>query len=116
LTSFARWFWLPRRTAPHWHFSPNTRPLLRLGALTAQTATVTRDGEWVSALRELTAETGVTVVVGALVLPPGAPRPRNTMLAVSGGNIVASAEKLHLYDAFGAQESAGDFSRRNRPL
>jgi predicted amidohydrolase len=85
---------------------PEYSSALEAGALTAQTATVTRDGEWVSALRELTAETGVTVVVGALVLPPGAPRPRNTMLAVSGGNIVASAEKLHLYDAFGAQESA----------
>lgn len=85
---------------------PEYSSALEAGALTAQTATVTRDGEWVSALRDLTAETGVTVVVGALVLPPGAPRPRNTMLAVSGGNIVASAEKLHLYDAFGAQESA----------
>ena len=85
---------------------PEYSSALEGGRLTAQTATVTRDGEWVSSLRELTAETGVTVVVGALVISGATPLPRNTMLAVSAGNIVASAEKLHLYDAFGAQESA----------
>ena len=85
---------------------PEYSSALEGGALTEQTVTVTRDGEWVSALRQLTAETGVTVVVGALVSSGAVSLPRNQMLALSAGNIVASADKLHLYDAFGAQESA----------
>jgi predicted amidohydrolase len=62
-------------------------------------------GEWVAAVRLLSHETGVTIVVGCLRAEPGEVKLRNTMLALSQGEVVARADKLHLYDAFGGRES-----------
>lgn len=84
---------------------PEYSSALDAGGPSAQTETVTREGEWVSALRDLTKDTGVSVVVGALVRSEGTALPHNTMMAFSDGELVASAHKLHLYDAFGARES-----------
>lgn len=84
---------------------PEYSSALDAGGPSAQTETVTRQGEWVGALRDVTRETGVSVVVGALVRSESAALPHNTMMAFSDGELVAAAHKLHLYDAFGARES-----------
>jgi len=60
-------------------------------------------GEFVRGLQELSAtHGGVTIVAGALVEDQGA---RNTIVAVGPDGVLARAEKIHLYDAFGATES-----------
>lgn len=72
-------------------------------------------GPWAEAVRMIGQRCGVVVVVG--MFTPGAPdvegrqRVKNTLLAV-GPSVYVSYDKLHLYDAFGFQESrtveAGD--------
>ena len=62
------------------------------------------DGEFVAALKRLARETHVTVVAGMHV--PTAGRVRNTLVAVNPrGDIIATYDKQHLYDAFGSKES-----------
>ncbi|AEA24671.1 carbon-nitrogen hydrolase family protein [Pseudonocardia benzenivorans] len=62
------------------------------------------DGPWASAVRELAADAGITVVAGMFTPDPDG-RVRNTLLA-TGGGVEASYDKIHLYDAFGFAESA----------
>lgn len=69
-------------------------------------------GSFVQALAALsTTHDGMVIIAGMLVSVPGGP-PRNTVVAVGPQGVLATAEKLHLYDAFGARESdsvsAGD--------
>jgi len=61
------------------------------------------DGPWASAVERLADEAGLTVVVGSFT-PATDGRVRNTLLAVGGG-VRAHYDKVHLYDAFGFEES-----------
>lgn len=67
------------------------------------------DGPWATAVREIAADHDVVVVVGMFTPAPpsdeGRERVANTLLAVGPG-VEASYDKIHLYDAFGFQESA----------
>lgn len=67
------------------------------------------DGPWAGAVRAAAAEAGVTVVVG-LFTPGESGRVRNTLL-VTGPEVEAHYDKLHLFDAYGYAESD---SRSNR--
>ncbi len=66
------------------------------------------DGPFVEGLGDLASETGAIIVAGLIEV--GATRTdrfRNTVVAVApGGALLAVSRKLHLYDAFGATESA----------
>ncbi|MFN4002248.1 carbon-nitrogen hydrolase family protein [Microcella sp.] len=66
------------------------------------------DGTFVEGLGDLASETGAILVAGLIEV--GATRTdrfRNTVVAVApGGALLAVSRKLHLYDAFGATESA----------
>jgi len=65
-----------------------------------------RDGPWVTSLSELSGEAeGITIVAGALLVTHGVDKPLNTMVAVGPEGVLATAEKIHLYDAFGSGES-----------
>ena len=61
------------------------------------------DGPWASAVRSAADEAGVAVVVG-MFTPGEDGRVRNTLL-VHGRGVEAHYDKIHLYDAFGFQES-----------
>lgn len=62
------------------------------------------DGGFVAALVEASVTAGgIVIIAGMLVANAG--KPTNTMVAVGPTGVLASASKLHLYDAFGAQES-----------
>lgn len=61
------------------------------------------DGPWASGVREVAADTGVTVVAG-MFTPSGDGRVRNTLLA-TGGGVQAHYDKIHMFDAFGFAES-----------
>ncbi|KFF59978.1 hydrolase [Cryobacterium sp. MLB-32] len=64
------------------------------------------DGSFVGGLRDLARELGVFLVAGMLEKTSDPQRFANTLVAVSpGGRTVATYRKLHLYDAFGEQES-----------
>lgn len=63
------------------------------------------DGPFVSGLREATAGGRATVVAG-IHEPSGDGRVFNTLVALRDGELVARYRKIHLYDAFGDQESA----------
>lgn len=64
------------------------------------------DGEFVTALRGLAKERGITVVAGINEALPGGQRISNTLVAAGpDGAIAALYRKLHLYDAFGFRES-----------
>ncbi|WP_308799365.1 carbon-nitrogen hydrolase family protein [Agromyces silvae] len=63
-------------------------------------------GEFTTALAALAARLGVHLVAGLIERVPGERRVRNTVVAVApDAGVVARYRKLHLYDAFGAQES-----------
>jgi predicted amidohydrolase len=65
------------------------------------------DGEFVAGIRALAIELRVHLVVGLVEQIEDPARFSNTLVAVSpAGDIVATYRKLHLYDAFGDQESA----------
>ncbi|PPF84760.1 hydrolase [Pseudoclavibacter sp. RFBJ3] len=71
------------------------------------------DGPFVSLMRSLAAEHGVTIVAGLVATSEDPQRFANTLVAVDAtGEVVAQYRKVHLYDAFGAKESdwvvAGD--------
>ncbi|WP_019547352.1 nitrilase-related carbon-nitrogen hydrolase [Streptomyces sulphureus] len=63
------------------------------------------DGPFVSGMRAVTAGSRTTVVVG-MHEPSGDGRVFNTLVALRDGELVGTYRKLHLYDAFGDQESA----------
>ncbi|KUH82010.1 MULTISPECIES: carbon-nitrogen hydrolase family protein [unclassified Mycobacterium] len=65
------------------------------------------DGPWASQVRAIAERAGIVVVAGMFV-PSGDGRVFNTLIATgpgSDGPIDAHYEKIHLYDAFGFQES-----------
>lgn len=62
------------------------------------------DGPWADAVRRLAAETGVIVVVGMFTTTTATPQVRNTLL-VTGPEVEARYDKLHLFDALGYAES-----------
>lgn len=65
------------------------------------------DGEFVTELRGLAVEREMFVVAGFNEALPGEARISNTLVALGpDGSIVAQYRKLHLFDAFGYQESA----------
>lgn len=65
------------------------------------------DGAFVSSVAELSLTNGgITIVVGMLAAHPSSEKPANTMVAIGAGGVEAVAEKIHLYDAFGANESS----------
>lgn len=70
------------------------------------------DGPWADGVRHLAREVGIAVVVG-MFTPAAGGKARNTLLAMDAeGAVVASYDKIHLFDAWGFQESrhmeAGD--------
>jgi len=63
------------------------------------------DGPWASAVRGLAGRLGVTIVVGTFT-PGQDGTVRNTLLVAGpGGELAASYDKVHLFDAFGHAES-----------
>lgn len=63
------------------------------------------DGPFVTGLREATAGHDTTVVVG-IHEPSDDGRVFNTLVALRDGELIGRYRKIHLYDAFGDQESA----------
>lgn len=62
------------------------------------------DGDFVAALQQISGDhEGLIIVAGMLAASEG--KPRNTIVAVGSEGLVARGEKIHLYDAFGANES-----------
>ncbi|OLT15119.1 hydrolase [Pseudonocardia sp. CNS-139] len=61
------------------------------------------DGHWATRVREIAAETGVTVVAG-MFTPADDGRVHNTLIA-TGRGVEAAYDKIHLFDAFGFAES-----------
>ncbi|GGL11445.1 putative amidohydrolase [Curtobacterium luteum] len=71
------------------------------------------DGPFVTELRAIAVDTGLTLVVGVAETADDPARFRNTLVAVRpDGSLVGTYRKVHLYDAFGSRESdridAGD--------
>lgn len=65
------------------------------------------DGPFVAGLADIAAEVGAVIVAGFIELGTRPDRFRNTIAAVGpDGALLAVSRKLHLYDAFGATESA----------
>ena len=64
------------------------------------------EGEFVQGLTEASlVHEGITIVAGMLRRGQDGAKPTNTVVAVGSGGVVTSADKIHLYDAFGATES-----------
>lgn len=64
-------------------------------------------GPSVTALAQIAINTGVTLVAGVIERTSDPSRLSNTLVAINAsGDVVARYRKLHLYDAFGASESA----------
>ena len=64
------------------------------------------DGPFVTGLSQMsTRHDGMTIIAGMLASGLSGAKPTNTIVAVDHSGVVASAEKIHLYDAFGASES-----------
>jgi deaminated glutathione amidase len=73
------------------------------------------DGPFVTTLREIAKDRDLAVVAGMNEALPGTGRISNTLVAVGpDGSLLARYRKVHLYDAFGFQESslvrAGDIA------
>lgn len=65
------------------------------------------DGPFVAGLGDIASETGAIIVAGLIELGTRPDRFRNTVVAVApDGSLLSVSRKLHLYDAFGATESA----------
>lgn len=62
-------------------------------------------GPFATALTALAAAHRIVIVAGMLESAGDSRKARNTAIAVSGAGLLASARKLHLYDAFGQRES-----------
>lgn len=76
--------------------------MCRFGVPLAQVAEPL-DGRWADGVRQVAAQTGITVVVG-MFCPADDGRATNTLLA-TGPAVDARYDKIHLYDAFGFRES-----------
>ncbi|MEV7648205.1 carbon-nitrogen hydrolase family protein [Arthrobacter sp. NPDC089319] len=65
------------------------------------------DGPFVAAMSRLASQYKVTIAAGMLeTVPDSDPRPYNTVVSVGpGGTLLACYRKVHLYDAFGSEES-----------
>lgn len=87
LPEYASWF--DREPGAHW--LPHAQPL---------------DGAFVAGLTRIAAAHGATIVAGMLETAGDERRVRNTAVAVASDGLLARYRKLHLYDAFGAAESA----------
>lgn len=68
------------------------------------TAAEPLDGPAVELLRDLSARHGLTLIAG-IAEPAGNNRIYNTLVGLQDGELVATYRKMHLYDAFGVQES-----------
>ncbi len=65
------------------------------------------EGVFVSGLTSLSKDNGgIVIIAGMLVADSSGGLPANTQVAVGESGVLARAEKIHLYDAFGASESA----------
>ncbi|HEY4269478.1 MAG TPA: carbon-nitrogen hydrolase family protein [Galbitalea sp.] len=65
------------------------------------------DGPFITGVRALAAALDIHIVVGLVEQTSESSRFSNTLVALSpAGDILATYRKLHLYDAFGEQESA----------
>lgn len=62
------------------------------------------EGSFGQGLAQASAATGVTIVAGAFT-PGNETKVKNTLFVASGGEIVATYDKIHLYDAFSDKES-----------
>ena len=62
------------------------------------------DGDSVTVLCRLSADQNITIIAGVHE-PDGQGRIYNTLVGIHHGEIVATYRKVHLYDAFGMQES-----------
>ena len=62
------------------------------------------DGQTVTALQNLSTEKNISIIAG-INEPNGQGRVFNTLVGIQDGQLKATYRKLHLYDAFGAQES-----------
>src|SRR5699024_9943191 len=62
------------------------------------------EGSFGQGLAQASARTGVTIVAGAFT-PADNTKVKNTLFVASGGEIVATYDKIHLYDAFSDKES-----------
>lgn len=71
--------------------------------VTAADAAEALDGQFVTALREMSAETEATVIAG--MLERDGDRVFNTLVACTAGAVAATYRKVHLYDSFGGGES-----------
>lgn len=77
-----------------------------LGAQWAATAE-SLEGGFVAGLTTLSQDNGgIVIIAGMLVTDSSGGLPANTQVAVGESGVLARAEKIHLYDAFGASESA----------
>ncbi|HEV8013428.1 MAG TPA: nitrilase-related carbon-nitrogen hydrolase [Pontimonas sp.] len=77
-----------------------------LGAEWAGTAE-SLEGVFVAGLTRLSQDNGgIVIIAGMLVADSSGDLPANTQVAVGDSGVLAQAEKIHLYDAFGASESA----------
>ena len=65
------------------------------------------EGPFVTYLARLADEHRVTIVAGMFEVSEDAERPYNTTVMVDPSGIIACYRKIHLYDAFGYQESTG---------
>lgn len=89
-------------------------PEATMASFATRSATVAQpvDGDWARGVRDAAREHGIGVVVG--MFTPGADgKARNTLLVVdAAGELVATYDKIHLFDAWGFEESrhmeAGD--------
>jgi deaminated glutathione amidase len=63
------------------------------------------DGPFIQGLTALSAESGGMVIMAGMLVAHPDSLPRNTIVAVGPDGVMARAEKVHLYDAFGSTES-----------
>jgi deaminated glutathione amidase len=64
------------------------------------------EGEFVTGLAQVSADNDGVIIVAGMLQRSDNSLPTNTIVAVGPRGVVASAEKIHLYDAFGASESS----------
>jgi predicted amidohydrolase len=64
------------------------------------------EGEFVTGLAKVSADNGGIIIVAGILERSDNSLPTNTIVAVGPQGVVARAEKIHLYDAFGASESS----------
>lgn len=91
-----------------------TFPEATMASFATRSAAVAQplDGPWARGVQDVAREVGIAIVAG-MFTPGSAGKARNTIIAVDAtGTRVAAYDKMHLYDAWGFQESrhldAGD--------